>query len=161
MTVKRKFQEGGPGQRDRWWFLIRGSEAVLGELENIWSSVSLQVGWKLEICMKPSDDESEMDGDTNANESEHVHANLNPNNKESNGAQQGSNSSNSSNSANTPPLPNTNNPAMSRATHSIQPNDMQTSNIDINNTNSSQYYSNAHNSHHNPISSPCSDNNIF
>ena len=155
LTVKRKFQEGGPGRRDRWWFLIRGYEAVLGELENLWNSVSLQVGWKLEMCTKPSDDESEMDGGTNANESEHVHANLNPNNEESNGAQKGSNSTNS------PPLPNTNNPGMSRVTRSNQPNNMQTSNVDVNNTNSSQYDSDAHNSHHNPVSTPCSDNNIF
>ena len=41
LTVKRKFKEGGPGRRDRWWFLFHGSESVLEELGNAWSSVSL------------------------------------------------------------------------------------------------------------------------
>ena len=58
LTVKRKFRDGESGRRDRWWFLIRGSEAALGELESLWSCVSLQVGWKLEMCTKPSNDES-------------------------------------------------------------------------------------------------------
>ena len=27
----------------------------------LWSNVSLQVGWKLEVCTKPSDDDGELD----------------------------------------------------------------------------------------------------
>ena len=38
LSVKRKFKEGDSGRRDRWWFLVRGSEAVLEELECLWSS---------------------------------------------------------------------------------------------------------------------------
>ena len=63
LTVKRKFKDGESGQRDRWWFLIRGSEATLGELESLWSCVSLQVGWKLEMCTKPSNDENRKSGE--------------------------------------------------------------------------------------------------
>lgn len=56
LTVKRKFKEGGSGRRDRWWFLLHGPESTLEELSNAWSSISLQVGWKLEICTKPIDE---------------------------------------------------------------------------------------------------------
>ena len=66
--MKRKFRDGESGRRDRWWFLIRGSEAALGELESLWNCVSLQVGWKLEMCTKPSNDESkEANGNVHAN----------------------------------------------------------------------------------------------
>ena len=72
--------------------LVRDSEAVLGGLESLWSNVFLQVGWKLEDCTKPSDDNSEMDAGANANQTENGQANLN---EESNSALKGSNSSNS------------------------------------------------------------------
>ena len=73
LSVKRKFYEGEPGRRDRWWFLLRGPESVLDELENLWNCVSLQVGWRLETCTKPSDD-SRVGADSNANERVTVHA---------------------------------------------------------------------------------------
>jgi hypothetical protein len=57
LTVKRKFKEGRYGRRDRWWFLLHGPESILNELSNTWSSVSLQVGWKLEECTKPNEDD--------------------------------------------------------------------------------------------------------
>ena len=59
LTVKRKFKEGGPGRRDRWWFLLHGSESILEELSSAWSSVSLQLGWKLEDCTKPNEDRAD------------------------------------------------------------------------------------------------------
>ena len=46
LTVKRKFKEGGSRHRDRWWFLLHGSESILEKVSSSWSSVSLQVGWK-------------------------------------------------------------------------------------------------------------------
>lgn len=55
LTVRRKFKES-TSSRDRWWFLIKGEETVLEELEDMWSTVSLQTRWKLETCNKPRDD---------------------------------------------------------------------------------------------------------
>ena len=56
--MKRKLIEGRYGRRDRWWFLLHGPESILDELSSAWSNVSLQVGWKLEECTKPSEDEN-------------------------------------------------------------------------------------------------------
>lgn len=48
LVVKRKYQsESGYGSISRWWFVIRGKEDVLEELQAKWSSVSLQTAWKL------------------------------------------------------------------------------------------------------------------
>lgn len=55
LTVRRKFKESTSG-RDRWWFLLKGEERVLKELEDMWNTVSLQTRWKLETCTKPRDD---------------------------------------------------------------------------------------------------------
>ena len=30
-----------------WWFVLRGSEAVMGKLDEEWGKVSLQTNWKL------------------------------------------------------------------------------------------------------------------
>ena len=140
LTVKRKFRDGESGRRDRWWFLIRGSEAALGELESLWSCVSLQVGWKLEMCTKPSNDESK---EANGN----VHANHN--NEESIDALNGS--------SNSPAPTNASNPETSGATRSDQPNNKQTGNVVVNNSNSSQ--SDSHSSHHSSAASP--DKGVF
>ena len=32
----------------KWWFVIRGEESVLQELEGEWSTVAMQTAWKLE-----------------------------------------------------------------------------------------------------------------
>ena len=53
----RKFRNGIAG-RDKWWFLLKGQETVLKELEAVWESVSLQTKWKLEPCTKPTDGNS-------------------------------------------------------------------------------------------------------
>lgn len=121
LTVKRKFQDGESGRRDRWWFLIRGSEATLGELESLWSCVSLQVGWKLEVCTKPKNDENrESNGNVDAN----------PNSEESNDTLNGSSNSPAPSSANILETSETSCPN--------QPSIKQTGNVDINNVNSSQ-----------------------
>ena len=73
LTVNRKFQEGESDRRDHWWYLIRGSEAALADIENLWNSVSLQVGWKLESCTKPlENDDSTTTASANTNESTKV-----------------------------------------------------------------------------------------
>lgn len=123
LTVKRKFQDGESGRRDRWWFLISGSEATLGELERLWSCVSLQVGWKLEECTKPKNDGN---GESNEN------VDANPNSEESNEVFNGSSTSPASSSANTPETSETSCPN--------QLSNKQTGCIDINklNVNSGQ-----------------------
>ena len=63
LTVKRKFKEGRYGRRDRWWFLLHGPETILEELSSAWITVSLQVGWKLEDCTKPYEEEIVANGE--------------------------------------------------------------------------------------------------
>ena len=41
------------GRRDRWWFLLKGEEAVLMELESMWDKVALQTNWKIQSCTMP------------------------------------------------------------------------------------------------------------
>ena len=36
--------------RIHWWFIVKGSESDLEELEREWDHVHLQTGWKLENC---------------------------------------------------------------------------------------------------------------
>ena len=79
LTVKRKFKEGRYGRRDRWWFLLHGPESILDELSSAWSSVSLQLGWKLEECTKPYEDENSA---TRGNEGDHERENEGEQNKE-------------------------------------------------------------------------------
>ena len=40
---------------NRWWFLLKGTEPLLRQLEGEWDKVSMQTNWKLEPCTKPSD----------------------------------------------------------------------------------------------------------
>ena len=54
LTVHRKFREGRGGHRDRWWFLLKGDEVVLLELEKLWDKVAFQTGWKIETCTMPN-----------------------------------------------------------------------------------------------------------
>ena len=52
LTVKKKVKPGGK----HWWFLIKGTEEVLKNLEEEWVRVSLQIDWKLEPCTRPKID---------------------------------------------------------------------------------------------------------
>ena len=36
--------------RTQWWFVVKGSETDLEDLEKEWDRVQLQTGWKLENC---------------------------------------------------------------------------------------------------------------
>ena len=100
-----------------------------------------QVGWKLEVCTKPSNDDGELDAGTNARD--------NVKSNEPDGALKDSNSS-------PRPPSNTNSPEMSAATCSNQPNDMQTGTSDENNIDSNQH---AHTSHRNPPPTAPTENN--
>ena len=134
--MKRKFYEGEPGQRDRWWFLIRGSEAVLNELEGLWNCVSLQVGWKLEECTKPC--ENGGDDTTSASDHEKASQHAGP-----------SVVAALSDCSNSPTPANVNNPGTSGETPSSQSVDMKTCDTDVN---ANETVSD--NSHHNSQDGP-------
>ena len=51
LQLRRKFKTSQDGRISRWWFLIRGDECVLTELE-MWETVSAQTSWRLEDCLK-------------------------------------------------------------------------------------------------------------
>ena len=53
MRVKRKCGLTNSG-KTKWWFVIHGKEEMLKSLEESWSKVSVQTGWCLEQCTKPS-----------------------------------------------------------------------------------------------------------
>ena len=49
--MKRKFKTStgnNSKQIVRWWFVVRGEEKVLEQLQSEWGSVSIQTAWKLE-----------------------------------------------------------------------------------------------------------------
>ena len=48
LHVKRKYKQSNDGVKPmHWWFVLRGSEAVMGKLDDEWGKVSLQTNWKL------------------------------------------------------------------------------------------------------------------
>lgn len=58
LQLRRKYKITPDGQVRLWWFLIRGDEEVLLQLEKIWSTVAVQTSWKLEECVKFADSRS-------------------------------------------------------------------------------------------------------
>ena len=54
IQVKRKFVSGLSTRsgKDKWWFVLHGSEDCLQSLETAWETVKLQTGWQLEQCTK-------------------------------------------------------------------------------------------------------------
>ena len=52
IIIKRKYktnQQSSGGQKlSRWWFVIRGNEDTMKQLEEKWNQVSMQLDWKLE-----------------------------------------------------------------------------------------------------------------
>jgi len=51
LQIRRKFKTT-TGNRIRWWFVVRGSEEDLCNLENEWDRINIQTSWKLEVCYK-------------------------------------------------------------------------------------------------------------
>ena len=51
LQIRRKFKTT-TGNRIRWWFVVRGSEEDLCNLENEWDRIKIQTSWKLEVCYK-------------------------------------------------------------------------------------------------------------
>ena len=48
LTVKRKYTTNCNGSVQRWWYVGRGEELDLAELEKAWEAIATQTGWKLE-----------------------------------------------------------------------------------------------------------------
>ena len=58
LQLRRKYKIASNGQVRLWWFLIRGDEEVLIELEKIWNTIAVQTSWKLEECARFADSRS-------------------------------------------------------------------------------------------------------
>jgi hypothetical protein len=58
ISVRRKYKHGMHGRKARWWFVLHGSESTLANIEQKWESMTLQTGWKIEPCYRPSDTDS-------------------------------------------------------------------------------------------------------
>ena len=52
VEVHRKFKKKR-NNSVQWWFLIRGQELVLQQLEQQWEKIQTQTSWKLEHCHRP------------------------------------------------------------------------------------------------------------
>jgi len=50
LQIKRKYKlsHNNPDTVTKWWFVVRGEESVLLELEREWNSIAMQTAWKLE-----------------------------------------------------------------------------------------------------------------
>lgn len=50
LQIKRKYKtsRNNPVKVTKWWFVIRGEESMLQELEREWSVIAVQTAWKLE-----------------------------------------------------------------------------------------------------------------
>ena len=53
VEVRRKFKKRG-NTEVRWWFLIRGEETVLQNLDREWVNIENSTSWKLERCYQPA-----------------------------------------------------------------------------------------------------------
>ena len=50
LTVRRRSRFDGRSGKSYYWFILKGNEDVLCELEGEWDRVNLQTEWKLESC---------------------------------------------------------------------------------------------------------------
>ena len=48
LSVKRKSQPATGGRCERWWFILRGNEDDLTQLQSEWVPVATQTSWKIE-----------------------------------------------------------------------------------------------------------------
>ena len=63
LTVKRKFKTAAnnPTRIQKWWFVVRGEEDMLQQVEGAWNSVAMQTAWKLEPAYRYEDDTDQSD----------------------------------------------------------------------------------------------------
>ena len=54
LSIKRKYKTARNNSKQvvRWWFVVRGEEKLLEQLQSDWSSVSIQTAWKLEPVLE-------------------------------------------------------------------------------------------------------------
>ena len=55
LTIKRKFKTADRNQVTKWWFVLRGEEQLLEQLQEKWPAVSVQTSWKLEPVLSYGD----------------------------------------------------------------------------------------------------------
>ena len=62
LTVKRKFKTAvnNPTRIQKWWFIVRGEEYVLQQVEGAWSSIVIQTAWKLEPAYRYDNNDTEQ-----------------------------------------------------------------------------------------------------
>ena len=57
LVVKRKFKTARNDERvTKWWFVVRGEESVLEQLQKEWPAISVQTSWRLEPVFIYGDD---------------------------------------------------------------------------------------------------------
>ena len=58
LVVKRKFKtaRNDSGRVVKWWFVVRGEESVLEQLQKEWPTISIQTSWRLEPVLSYVDD---------------------------------------------------------------------------------------------------------
>ena len=54
VSIKRKYKTAKSDSKRivHWWFVVRGDEEVLEQLENDWNTISIQTAWKLEPLLE-------------------------------------------------------------------------------------------------------------
>ena len=64
LAIKRKYKESPSSRKaSKWWFVIRGDEKLLQQLESKWQSISLLTAWKLQDVLEYADDSPIMPSD--------------------------------------------------------------------------------------------------
>ena len=53
LKILRKKTKDFPNNETIWWFVLHGDEKDLCTLDEDWSKVHLQTGWRLESCYTP------------------------------------------------------------------------------------------------------------
>ena len=58
LVVKRKFKtaRNDSGRVVKWWFVVRGEESVLEQLQKEWPTISIQTSWRLEPVLSYVED---------------------------------------------------------------------------------------------------------
>ena len=77
IQVKRKFKSPQNG-KPRWWFVLHGDDNILKLLESEWQSVSLQTGWRIELCYKPVETVLESGESNNIGQDMLTNSNVSP-----------------------------------------------------------------------------------
>ena len=55
LTIQRKYQNTLTNRKSKWWFVIRGEESSLKNLDVKWEPIALHTSWKLELLLRFDD----------------------------------------------------------------------------------------------------------